>query len=157
MPGGQGDDVCCARTTATLSRGSHKLWTAHLNEWRGRIYLQRTVTRAGWHNFDVSASRWNSHWSEPAYVFPPKATPPALLHPSGGACREHRELPGHRHHLPAARDLDEQPGAAGPSCVAGAAVGYSAGEDAGLVLGEVPAVGGYGLMVTPRRGVCSSI
>jgi hypothetical protein len=74
IPGVQGDDVCCARTTATLSRGSHKLWTAHLNEWRGRIYLQRTVTRAGWYDFDVSASRWNPHGPEPAYVLSPKAT-----------------------------------------------------------------------------------
>ena len=74
IPGFQGDDVCCARTTATLRRGSHKLSTVHLNEWRGRTYLQRTVTRAGWYNFDVSASRWNPHGSEPAYVLTPKAT-----------------------------------------------------------------------------------
>jgi hypothetical protein len=71
IPGFQGDDVCCARTTATLSRGRHKLWTAHLNEWRGRMYLSRAVTRAGWYNFDVSASRWNPHGSEPAYVLSP--------------------------------------------------------------------------------------
>ncbi len=74
IPGVQGDDVCCARTAATLSRGSHKLWTAHLNEYRGRIYLQRTVSRAGWYNFDVSASRWNPYGSEPGYVLSPKAT-----------------------------------------------------------------------------------
>ena len=74
IPGFQGDDVCCARTTATLRRGSHKLSTVHLNEWRGRIYLQRTVTRAGWYNFDISASRWNPHGPEPAYVLSPKAT-----------------------------------------------------------------------------------
>jgi hypothetical protein len=74
IPGFQGDDVCCARTTVTLRRGSHKLATAHLNEWRGRIYFQRTVTRAGWYNFDISASRWNPHGPEPAYVLSPKAT-----------------------------------------------------------------------------------
>jgi hypothetical protein len=73
IPGFSGDDVCCARTTATLSRGRHKLFTAHLNEWRGNIYLQRTVTRAGWYNFDVSASRWNPHGSEAADVLSPKA------------------------------------------------------------------------------------
>jgi hypothetical protein len=74
IPGVQGDDVCCARTAATLSRGSHKLWTAHLNEYRGRMYLQRIVTRAGWYNFDISASRWNPYGPEPAYVLSPKAT-----------------------------------------------------------------------------------
>ena len=74
IPGVQGDDVCCARTTATLSRGGHKLLRAHLNEWRGRIYLQRTVTRAGWYNFDVSASRWNPHGPEPGYALSPKTT-----------------------------------------------------------------------------------
>jgi hypothetical protein len=72
IPGFQGDDVCCARTTATLSRGHHRLWTAHLNEWRGRIYLSRVVTQAGWYNFDVSASRWNPHGSEPAYLLSPR-------------------------------------------------------------------------------------
>jgi hypothetical protein len=74
IPGFQGDDVCCARSTATLSRRSHKLWTVHLNEWHGRTYLERTVTRAGWYNFDVSASRWNPHGSEPGYVLSPRAT-----------------------------------------------------------------------------------
>ncbi len=74
IPGFQGDDVCCARSTATLNRRSHKLWTVHLNEWRGNTYLDRTVTRAGWYNFDVSASRWNPYGSEPANVLSPRAT-----------------------------------------------------------------------------------
>jgi hypothetical protein len=74
IPGFQGGDQCCARSTATLSRGSRKLWTEHLNEWRGNIYVSRTVTRAGWYNFDVSASRLNPHGSEPADLLSPRAT-----------------------------------------------------------------------------------
>jgi len=74
IPGFQGDDVCCARTAATLSLRSHKLWTMHLNEYRGRTYIDRTVTRAGWYNFDVNARRWNPYGSEPSYVLSPRAT-----------------------------------------------------------------------------------
>jgi hypothetical protein len=73
-PGLLGDDQCCARSTVTLSRGSHVRWTAHLNEWRGDTYFQRTVTQAGWYNFDVSASRWNPHGSEPGGLLSPRAT-----------------------------------------------------------------------------------
>jgi hypothetical protein len=72
IPGYQGDDVCCARTAATLLRGRHKVWTMHLNEWRGRMYVDRAVTQAGWYNFDVRASRWNPHGPEPAYVLSPR-------------------------------------------------------------------------------------
>ena len=65
--GVKGGEVCCARSTATLSLGTRKLWTAHLNEWRGKTTsVQHVVTRAGWYNFDVSAARWNPHGSEPA-------------------------------------------------------------------------------------------
>jgi hypothetical protein len=74
VPGLQGDDQCCARSTVTLGRGSHVQWTGHLNEWRGNTYFQRTVTQAGWYNFDVSASRWNPHGSEPADLLSPRAT-----------------------------------------------------------------------------------
>jgi len=74
IPGFQGDDVCCARSTGTLSRRGHKLWTVHLNEWHGRTYIDRAVSRAGWYNFDVSASRWNPHGSEPANVLSPRTT-----------------------------------------------------------------------------------
>jgi hypothetical protein len=73
-PGVRGGDVCCVRSTATLSLGPRKLWTAHLNEWRGRTDVQHTVTRAGWYNFDVSAVRWNPHGSEPASLLSPRAT-----------------------------------------------------------------------------------
>jgi hypothetical protein len=51
---------------ATLSRDGHRQWTARLDEWRGRTYLQKTVTAAGWYTFDVSATRWNPHGTEPA-------------------------------------------------------------------------------------------
>ena len=74
IPGVQDGGECCARSTVALSLGRHKLWTAHLNEWRGRSYLQRTVTRAGWYNFDVSAARWNPRGSEPADLLSPRAT-----------------------------------------------------------------------------------
>jgi hypothetical protein len=73
-PGVQGGDVCCVRSTATLSRGAHKLWTAHLNEWLGRTDLQRTITRAGWYNFSVSSARWNPHGAEQAGVLSPRVT-----------------------------------------------------------------------------------
>jgi hypothetical protein len=73
-PGVRGGEVCCVRSTATLSLGPRKLWTAHLNEWRGRTDVQHTVTRAGWYNFDVSAARWNPHGSEPASLLSPRAT-----------------------------------------------------------------------------------
>jgi hypothetical protein len=74
IPGLQGGDQCCARSTVTLGRGSHVQWTAHLNEWRGDVYFQRTVTQAGWYNFDVTTSRWNPHGSEPADLLSPRAT-----------------------------------------------------------------------------------
>jgi hypothetical protein len=74
VPGMLGDDQCCARSTVTLGRDSHVQWTGHLNEWRGNTYFQRTVTQAGWYNFDVSASRWNPHGTEPADLLSPRAT-----------------------------------------------------------------------------------
>jgi hypothetical protein len=74
VPGLQGMDQCCARSTVSLGRGSHVQWTAHLNEWRGNTYFQRTVTRAGWYNLDVTASRWNPHGTEPADLLSPRAT-----------------------------------------------------------------------------------
>jgi len=74
VPGLQGDDQCCARSTVTLGRGGHVQWTAHLNEWRGNTYFQRTVTQPGWYDFDVTASRWNPHGSEPADLLSPRAT-----------------------------------------------------------------------------------
>jgi hypothetical protein len=74
IPGLSGGDVCCARSTATLSRGRSRLWTAHLNEWRGHVYIDRAVTRAGWYNFAVSAVRWNPHGTEPGDLLSPRAT-----------------------------------------------------------------------------------
>ena len=59
---------------ATLSRDGHRQWTARLDEWRGRTYLQKTATTAGWYNFDVSATRWNPHGTEPADLLSPRAT-----------------------------------------------------------------------------------
>ncbi len=88
--------VCGAATCAApaalppSASGPRKLWTAHLNEWRGHTDVQHVVTRAGWYNFDVSAARWNPHGSEPAGLLSPRAIDPlALLHPPGAARREH--------------------------------------------------------------------
>jgi hypothetical protein len=74
LPGLRGGDQCCARSVATLSRDGHRQWTARLNEWRGRSYLQKTLTTAGWYNFDVSAARWNPHGTEPADLLSTRAT-----------------------------------------------------------------------------------
>lgn len=40
----------------------------------GQHHFQRMVTRAGWYNFDVTASRWNPHGTELADLLSPRAT-----------------------------------------------------------------------------------
>ncbi len=74
VPGFQGDDECCGRAVATLKRGGHALFSQRLNEWRGRTFFQRTVTRAGWYDFDVDAARWSPYGPEPAGLLSPRVT-----------------------------------------------------------------------------------
>ncbi len=61
-----GGDQCCARSVVVVRTGGHVVARARLDEWRGRTYFQKVLTKAGWYTFDVTAARRNPHGSEPA-------------------------------------------------------------------------------------------
>ena len=74
MGPGNGGDQCCTRSTVVLRTGGHVVARAHLDQWRGRSYYEKVLTKAGWYTFDITAVRRNPHGSEPANMLSSRVT-----------------------------------------------------------------------------------
>ena len=86
------DDQCCARSHLTLKVGNHLVADVQRTEWRGPTWFRKTLTRAGWYTFNISARRFNPHGTEPPNLLSNRATLSWRFHltpvPPAGIVRE---------------------------------------------------------------------